>query len=94
MRVLRQIIFAPFRCDLCNSSGHETNLCPYYACYTQPYFASPIDNIDVVLSSPDSSFPLTQCMGLEVGKPFGFDARFDVADASFRSEDILDEGII
>ena len=30
-------------------------------------------------------------MGLEVGEPFGFDARFDVSDACFKSEDIFDK---
>ena len=30
-------------------------------------------------------------MGLKVGEPFGFDARFDVADACFKLEAILDE---
>jgi len=27
--------YARFWCYLCNSSGHETNLCPYYICYDQ-----------------------------------------------------------
>ena len=30
-------------------------------------------------------------MGLEAGQPFGVVGRFDVADACFKSEDILDE---
>jgi len=50
--------YAPFWCDLCNSSDHATNLCPCYACYTQPYVASPIDNTEVVLTLNDSSFSL------------------------------------
>jgi len=33
--------YAPFWCDLCSSSDHATNLCPYYACYAQPNYASP-----------------------------------------------------
>jgi len=33
--------YAPFWCELCKSSDHETNLCPYYAYYAQPDFASP-----------------------------------------------------
>ena len=74
-----------FWCDLCNSYDHETNLCPYYACYTQPYLASLWQNTDVVLSLYDLSFPLSQCTGLEVGEPFGFDPRFHVFDACFKS---------
>jgi len=26
--------YAPFWCDYCNSSDHDINSCPYYACYT------------------------------------------------------------
>jgi len=76
---------------LCNSSDHNTNLCPYYACYTQPYVASPWDNTDVVLCLHDSSFPLAQRTGLEAGELFGVVTRFDVADACFKLEDILNE---
>jgi len=50
-----------------------------------------MDNTDVVLSLHNSSFTFTQCTGLEAGEPFGFDARFDVSYACFKSEDILDE---
>jgi len=39
----------------------------------------------------DSSFPLAQCTRLDAGEPFGVVARFDVVDACFKSEDILDE---
>ena len=39
----------------------------------------------------DSSFSLAQCIRLKVGEPLGFVAGFDVADACFKSEDILDE---
>jgi len=46
-----------------------------------------MNNTDVILSLYNSSFPLAQCMGLEAGEPFGF----DVFDACFKSEDILDE---
>jgi len=76
---------------LCSSSDHETNSCPYYACYDQPDFLSPRDNTDVVLILPDSVFPLAQYTGLEVSEPFGFDERIDVYDACFKLEDILDE---
>ena len=47
----------------------------------QPDFVSPKDNSDIVISLHDSSFPLAQCTGLGEGDPFGFDARFDFADA-------------
>ena len=43
---------------MCNSSDHETNSCPYYACYAQLDFTSPRDNTDIVLISPNLSFPL------------------------------------
>ena len=42
-----------------------------YACYAQPDLASPKDNTDVVMTLPNSSFPLAQCMGLEVSERFG-----------------------
>jgi len=45
--------YAPFWCDLCNSYDHNTSLCPYFACYAQPDFASLKDNTDVVLTLPD-----------------------------------------
>jgi len=83
--------YAPFWCDFCNFFDHDINSCPYYACYTPPYLTSPWDNTDVVLSLHDSSFPLAQCMELEMGKPYRIVARFDVGDACFKSEDILDE---
>jgi len=54
-------------------------------------FVSPWENTDVVLSLPNSSFPLAQCTGLDMGEPFEFDARLDVSDACFKSEDILDK---
>ena len=46
--------------DMCNSSDHNISSYPYYACYAHP----------------NSSLPLAQCMGLEVGEPFGLVARF------------------
>jgi len=49
---------APFWCELCNSSDHDTSSYPYYACYPEPDFASPNDNTDVVLILHDSSFSL------------------------------------
>jgi len=67
------------------------NLCPHYACYDQPHFASLRDNTDVVLTLPDSSFPLPQCMRLEMGEPFGVVASFSVVGACFESEDTLDK---
>jgi len=48
-----------------------------------------MDNTDVVLTLPDSSFPLAQRTGLEEGDLIGFDARFDFIDACFESEDIF-----
>ena len=42
--------YAPFWCDLCNSTDLATNSYPYYACYDQFNFASPMDNTDVVLT--------------------------------------------
>jgi len=77
--------YAPFWCELCNSSDHDINSCPYYAYCAQPGFASPVDNIDVVLSLYDSSFPLAQCTGLEVGDPFGVVTRHSIVDACFES---------
>jgi len=74
---------------LCTCYDHAINSCPY-ACYAQPNFASPIDNTDIVLSLHDSSFPLAQHKGLEVGEHFGVFTRFDVVDACFESEDTLD----
>ena len=47
-----------------------------------------MDNTDVVLTLYDSSFPLAQCMGLEVDEPFWFDAG---SYACFKSEDIFDD---
>jgi len=54
-------------------------------------FVSPWDNADVDLILPHSSFPLAQCMGLEVEEPFGGVARFSIVDACFRSENTLEE---
>ena len=82
--------YAPFGCHMCNSFDHNANSCPYCACYAQPDFASPRDNTDVVLILPDSSFPLTQCTGLEVGDPFGF-SRFDEVNACLESRDTFDK---
>jgi len=72
-------------------SDHDINSYPYYACYAQPDFASPRDNTDVVQLISDLSFPLAKCTGLGKGDPFRFDARFDVSDACFKSEDIFDK---
>ena len=83
--------YASFWCDLCNSSNYDIDSCPYYTFYAQPDFVSPWDNTEVVLTLHDSSFPLAQCTGLEVGEPFGFGARFDIFDVVFKSEDTLHE---
>ena len=53
----------------------------------QPDVASPMDNTDIVLTLPDSSFPLAQCIGLEAGEAFGFIARFNVTNVCFKLED-------
>jgi len=50
-----------------------------------------ITHPDLVLALHDSSFPLAHCMGFEAGGAFGFFARFDVANACFELEDILDD---
>jgi len=60
-----RLYYAPFWCDLCNSSDHNTISCPYYACYVHP----------------DSSLPLAQCTGLKVGEPFGLVAKFGMNNA-------------
>jgi len=57
--------YAPLWCDMCNSFAHNVSSYPYYACYT----------------SSDSSLPLTQCMRLEVGEPFGLGASFGMNNA-------------
>ena len=59
---------------MCHSFDHDTILCPYYACYAHP----------------NSSFPLAQCTGLEVGGPFGLIAKFDVGDSYCALEETLD----
>jgi len=50
----------------------------------------PKDNTDVVLILHDSFLPLTQCRGIEVGKPFGY-ARFDEVNAGLELEGNFDE---
>jgi len=66
-------IMPPFCCGLCGSSDHNIVTCPFYACY----------------ANPDSSFPLAQCMGFEVGDPFGLIAKFDVGHSYCALEDTL-----
>ena len=61
-------------CDLCNTSAHNASSCPYYACY----------------ACSDSSLPLTQCTGLEVGEPFGLDASLGMSNDLCGFEDTLD----
>ena len=65
--------YAPFWCDLCSSFDHNITSCPFYARYLEP----------------DLSFPLAQCLGLEVGDPFGF-TKFDVGVACCELEDVFD----
>ena len=48
-----------------------------------------MDNVEVILSLRDSSFPLAQCTRLEVCGPFEGIARFSTVDACFKSEDIF-----
>jgi len=83
--------YAPFWCDFYNSSDHETNSGPYYACYDQSSFVSPWVNADFVLTLHDSSHPLAQCTELKVGEPFAIIAKPSVVDVCFESEDIFDE---
>jgi len=63
--------YAPFWCDVCNSSNHNINSCPYYAYYAHP----------------ESSLPLVQCTGLEVGECFTLVARFGMNNACCGLED-------
>ena len=51
--ILNLIMFL-FNVIFCNSSSHETNSHPYYVCYAQLDFASPMDNTDIVLTVHDS----------------------------------------
>ena len=66
--------YAPLSCDMCNSSTHNVISYPYYACYTHS----------------DSSLPLTQCMRLDMGEPFGLDASFGMNNDLCGFEDTLD----
>jgi len=81
--------YAPFWCNFCNSSDHETKSCLYYAYCAQHDFVSLLDSTDVVLTLPNSSFPLAQCTELEVGEPFPVVA--SVVDVYVELEDTLDE---
>ena len=83
--------YGHFWCDLCNSSDHDINSCPYYVCYAQPNFAPPMENTKLVLTLHDSSFPLAKCMGLEVGELFGVVATFSFTNACFEPGDTFDE---
>ena len=67
--------YALLWCDLCNSSSHNVSSCPIYACYT-PF---------------ESSLPLTQCTGLEVGESFGLGASLGVNDACCEIEPPFEE---
>jgi len=66
--------YAPFWCDTCSSSTHNVSSCPYYA----------------YCAHSDSSLPLTQCIRLEVGKPFGLGPSFGMKNALFGMEDTFD----
>ena len=86
-----RLYYAPFWCDMCNSSNHNANSYPYYVCCAQHDFASPRFNTNVVLTLPDSSLPLAQCMGFKVGKPFGYVARLNGASACLEFEGIFNK---
>jgi len=62
--------YNPFWCQLYSSSDHAIDSCRYYACYAQLDFVSLVDNTDIVLTLPNSSFALAQCLGLKAGEPF------------------------
>jgi len=66
--------YALFWCDVCNSSDHSVGSCPYYACYAYS----------------DSSLPLAQCKGLEVGESLRLVARFGMNNACRGLEDTFD----
>jgi len=66
--------YTPLWCDLCNTSAHNVSSCPYYAYYAHS----------------DSSLPLTQCTGLDVGEPIRFDASLGMNNVLYRFEDTLD----
>ena len=85
-----RLYYAPFWCDMRNSSDENANSCPYYACYAQHDFASPRANTDVVLTLPDSSFPLAQCTGFEVDEPFQYVTRLSRASACLDSKGTFD----
>ena len=70
----------PLSYERCNSSNHDVNSYPCYACYVHPNFASSRDTIDVVLTFPNQFYPSAQCTSLEMVKPFGIDARLDAYD--------------
>ena len=57
-----------------NSSVHSVSSCPYYA----------------YCAHTDSSLPLTQSMGLEVGESFGLGASFGMNNALCGLEDTFD----
>jgi len=67
--------YAPFWCDMRNSSNHNINSCPYYVYY----------------ALSDLSLPLTQCTGLEMGEAFGLVARFGMNNACCGLETPFDE---
>ena len=67
--------YASLWCDMCNFSAHNVSSCPYDACYTHL----------------DSSLPLTQSMGHEVGEPFGLGASFGMGNACCRLETSFDK---
>jgi len=73
--------YTPLWCDMCNSSDHNITSCPYYA--------SPRDKIDVVLTLPSSSVSLAQCTGFEGGEPFSYVAGLSGLNACLESEGIF-----
>ena len=77
------------RCDLCSSSDHNANSCPYYACYAQPDLVSPRDSTVVILTLLDSSLPFAQCTGFNGGEPFRCAAGLSGVSACLEWEDTL-----
>jgi len=62
----------------------------FNTCYAQPNFASPRDSINVILALPNSSLPLAQCIGFEVGEPFKYVARLSGANVCLELEGTFD----
>jgi len=50
-----------------------------------------MDNTNVVLTLPESSFTLARCTGLRLDEPFRSVSRFSVLNTCFELENTLDE---